>query len=177
MTRYARIQDGEVTAVRWFERDPATYFPSAWWVAAPEEVAPGWRYDGDSGGFQPPPGPDLATRAEGVAARVDRAHAEVLRHGLVYLGVRWVATDRASRDMAEIDRLVQGFDAGETVTLLDAEGGEHELTKAEFEALRDKGLHFRDQARKRRLDLHRQVQTAGTIEDLDAIDVESGWPE
>lgn len=123
----------------------------------------------------------MAAEKARVRRAVEAKRAEVLATGFEHAGARWDASDARVQPLTvRLARLAhgRGLPRGrETEPLYDAQGALHELSPSELLDLAEAGDDFRDAVEARRRELLEQIAAAETVADVEAIDVETGWPE
>lgn len=101
-------------------------------------------------------------------------------------GIRWPATDRARKRVLELTQRIQEHRDGQIDTplpkgkdkarLWDADGGTRKVEPDKLVELAELGSDFKEDAEDRLEELLESIEAAESHDDLDAIDVESGWP-
>lgn len=126
-------------------------------------------------------------RQKALKRRAERQLQSVLEAGYADSDdVRWPLTPNARERVLELTQRIQEYRDGKVSTelpngkdkarLWDAEGNRHRLTPDEIVAISERGTDFKDQAEDRLEELLDQIEAAESHDDLDEIDVESGWP-
>jgi len=101
-------------------------------------------------------------------------------------GVTWAVTDNALTKILDYTQRIQEYRAGKvasplpngksTVKLPDVTGTAHDMGPDDIVALAEQGSDFKDQVEDRLEELLASIEAATSHDDLDAIDVTSGWP-
>ena len=105
---------------------------------------------------------------------IDQQYAQALRQGASWNGTSWTATDVGRDTLIELHEVAQ--EENKSVTVLDANGAGHTLSATDLDNLRAAGRVYRQGARENRLALHGQVDAAGSVGDVVAVDETAGWP-
>lgn len=124
-------------------------------------------------------GRQLASAKQRKGRAVEVAYQSALR-SFEHAGTTWDASDQSATILRDLlNRLAneRGLPRGKSkMTLRDTNGQPHDFTAQELVDLGEAGSDHRDACLDRRLELLAEVEAAETEGDLDAIDIEAGWP-
>ena len=152
--------------------------PQSDWLIEPDRVVRTWN--------APEPKPVQQRKAE-LREEAEDKHEAVLREGFADSdGVRWQATLAAQSIVLNLTQRIQEYRAGTMSTelpkgkakarLRDAAGQIVEATPAKVIALAEQGDDFKEDADDRYEELVGQIMAAASHDDLNAVDVTTGWP-
>lgn len=166
--RFAKVENGVVKGV--FEAQQE-FADSQGWIACDKGVDAGWLYDGSDFSEYAPPPPTFeelqVQKLADIAAKKDE-----LRDGGFEYGGAFIHTDTQARSLLLGEKMAGSGD----VKFFSRNGYLIEMTRLEFDDFYD-AFHARIKAvEENGLVLAKAANDATTIEDLDAIDIESGWP-
>ena len=147
---------------------------------------PGWWYDDSAGTFQPPI-PFVSERQSTMQGQAQQQFQETLETGFTDAnGVRWQANKAARDKILDLTQRIQEFRAGNvasalpqsktSVKLTDATGAIQDVGETKILQLAELGSDFKDAAEDRLEQLISQIRLAKSQDDLDDINVTTGWP-
>lgn len=169
--KHAIIQSKVVQNVIVCEPSMAHHFNA---IACPDDVGPGWLFDGENFS-KPPRWPSLEAGKTQVLSDLAARRYQAETAGVTVAGVK-VATDRESQ--ASLTGAYTSLQAG-LVTTIDWKGddGWVVLDLPTCEALAQAVANHVQQCFTREKVLAEQVDAAQSVEDLEVININSGWPE
>lgn len=171
MRTYARIENNVIVEILKAPMLPA-FHPSLIWMDAPEEVDYGWTV---SGGSLVPPPPLLLEEVKTDKLLALAAKRWAVETGGILINGAKIHTDidtqtKISGALQLVNRVPE--------TLIDwkAATGWIQLSKEDVEAIADRvGQHIQACFSRER-SLTEAIMNAGNAEDVEAIDINSGWP-
>ena len=129
----------------------------------------------------------IEKRRERKRREAEAQYAQTLEAGFTDAdGLQWQANKAARDKILDLTQRIQEFRAGNvasalpqsktSVKLTDATGAIQDVDEAKILQLAELGSDFMDKAEDRLEELIAQIQSAQSQDELDSVDVTSGWP-